>query len=89
MNKSTKFNLKKLLNNVIIIPDDTKEFAKIIVSFLVTYSQERLTGINLTPSEIVLATYLIKGFLDILHFYSKKKDIEEEEEIKESKKGNL
>ena len=65
------FNLKKLLNNIVIIPDDRMEIAKMIVSFLLTYSQERFTGINLTPSEIVLATYLIKGLLDTFHFYTK------------------
>lgn len=83
------FNFKKLLNNVVIIPDDRMEFSKIIVAFLLTYSQERLTGFNLTPSEIVLATYLIKGILDALHFYLNKKDVEDSQEIKEPNKGNF
>jgi hypothetical protein len=83
------FSLKKLLNNIVIIPDDRMEFAKMIVAFLLTYSQERLTGFNLTPSEIVLATYIIKGFLDTLHFYINKKDVEDSQEIKEPNKGGF
>jgi len=83
------FNLKKLLNNIVIIPDDRMEFAKMIVAFLLTYSQERLTGFSLTSSEIVIVTYLVKGFLDTLHFYLKKDDIEDSQEIKESEKGDF
>lgn len=83
------FNLKKLLNNVVIIPDDRMEFAKMILAFILTYSQERLTGFNLTPSEIVLATYLIKGFLDTVHYFLNKKDVEDSQEIKSIKKGNF
>ena len=68
-----KFEIKKFINQVAIIPDDTKEWTKwgvaLVVAILAKY------GMNLGEAETILLTGFVKALADYIHFSMKNREI--------------
>ena len=65
-----EFSIKKLINGVVVIPDDTREWVKygvaIVVAFLARQGYAELGGL-----ELVVIGGLVKTIADSLHYWLK------------------
>lgn len=64
--RNTSFNLTTLLNNVHKVPDDSTEWMRVAIAFILTVSQ------TTDPGEIALLYSAIKVLEDIVEFFWKK-----------------
>jgi len=67
------FDIKKFVNQVVVIPDDTKEWTKWGVALVIAVFAKY--GMDLGEAETILVTGVVKGITDYVHFLLKQKGV--------------
>lgn len=66
-----KFDIKKLINGIVIVPETSTEVAKIIVAGIIAILTSY--GLSLNEGYIVILGIIVKALLDMFHFWLKNK----------------
>ena len=66
-----KFDIKKLINGIVIVPETSTEVAKIIVAGIIAILTSY--GLSLNEGYIVILGIIVKAILDMFHFWLKNK----------------
>jgi hypothetical protein len=68
-----KFDVKKDLNQVIILPDDKREWIKLVTALVLAILAKY--GLELGEAETILLAGGIKAVFDYVHFLLKQKSV--------------